>query len=134
MSTIRAVVVDPEVAGRLAIKEAEAPQPNSSQAIVQVDAISLNRGDVMGAMHFKAGWRPGWDLAGTVIQPAADGTGPKVGSRVVGLLSAQGAWAEQVAVPTNHLAELPESVSFAQAATLPIAGLTALHAVEKGGF
>ena len=134
MSTIRAVVVDPEVAGRLAIKEVEAPQPNSSQALVQVDAISLNRGDVMGAMHFAAGWRPGWDLAGTVIQQAADGTGPKVGSRVVGSLSAQGAWAEQVAVPTTHLAELPDSVSFAQAATLPIAGLTALHAVEKGGF
>lgn len=134
MSTIRAVVVDPEVAGRLAIKEVEAPQPKSSQALVQVDAISLNRGDVMGAMHFAAGWRPGWDLAGTVIQQAADGTGPKVGSRVVGSLSAQGAWAEQVAVPTTHLAELPDSVSFAQAATLPIAGLTALHAVEKGGF
>jgi NADPH:quinone reductase-like Zn-dependent oxidoreductase len=134
MSTIRAVVVDPEVAGRLAIKEVEAPQPNSSQAIIQVDAISLNRGDVMGAMHFGAGWRPGWDLAGTVIQQAADGTGPKVGSRVVGSLSAQGAWAEQVAVATTHLAELPDSVSFAQAATLPIAGLTALHAVEKGGY
>ena len=45
-----------------------------------------------------------------------------------------GSWAEQVAVPTNLLAEIPDSVTFAQAATLPIAGLTALHALEKGGF
>jgi NADPH:quinone reductase-like Zn-dependent oxidoreductase len=38
-----------------------------------------------------------------------------------------------VAVPTNQLAELPDNVTFAQAATLPIAGLTALNALEKGG-
>jgi NADPH:quinone reductase-like Zn-dependent oxidoreductase len=45
-----------------------------------------------------------------------------------------GAWAEFVAVPTGILAELPTSVSFAQAATLPIAGLTALRTLEKGGL
>jgi NADPH:quinone reductase-like Zn-dependent oxidoreductase len=44
-----------------------------------------------------------------------------------------GAWAERVAVPTNALAALPEAVSFAQAATLPVAGLTALYTLEKGG-
>jgi NADPH:quinone reductase-like Zn-dependent oxidoreductase len=43
-----------------------------------------------------------------------------------------GAWAEQVAAPTNALAELPEGVSFEVAATLPVAGLTALYALEKG--
>jgi NADPH:quinone reductase len=87
----------------------------------------------MGAMQAEAGWRPGWDLAGTVIKQAANGTGPRVGSRVVGMVDA-GSWAEQVAVPTNRLAELPASVTFAQAATLPIAGLTTLRALEKGGL
>jgi NADPH:quinone reductase len=134
MSSIHAVVVDPEVPGRLAIKEVEAPQADPSEALVQVAATSLNRGDVGRAMHAEAGWRPRWDLAGTVIKPAANGTGPQAGSRVVGMLDAGGAWAEQVAVPTNWLAELPASVTFAQAATLPIAGLTALHALEKGGL
>jgi NADPH:quinone reductase-like Zn-dependent oxidoreductase len=133
MNSIRAIVVDPEVPGRLAIKEVEAPQADPSEALVQVAAISLNRGEVLGAMHFEAGWRPGWDLAGTVIKQAASGTGPKAGSRVVGSVDG-GAWAEQVAVPTNRLAEIPASVTFAQAATLPIAGLTALHALEKGGL
>jgi NADPH:quinone reductase-like Zn-dependent oxidoreductase len=133
MSSILAVVVDPLVAGRLAIKEVEAPQAGPSQALVQVEAISLNRGEVLGAMHFDAGWRPGWDLAGTVIKQAADGTGPKVGSRVVGMVDS-GAWAEQVAVSTDRLAELPASVTFAQAAALPVAGFTALCALEKGGF
>lgn len=44
-----------------------------------------------------------------------------------------GAWAELVAVPTVALAELPETVSFTDAATLPVAGLTALYALERGG-
>lgn len=133
MSSIRAIVVDPEVAGRFVIKEVEAPQPGPSEALVQVKTFSLNRGEAVVAMGAKAGWQPGRDLAGTVIKSAANGTGPKVGSRVVGMADT-GAWAEQVAVPTNRLAELPASVTFAQAATLPTAGLTALHAVEKGGF
>ncbi len=133
MSSIRAIVVDPEVPGRLAIKEVEAPQAGPSEALVQVEAISLNRGEAGMAMMAEADRRLGWDLAGTVIKQAANGTGPKVGSRVVGMVNA-GAWAEQVAVPTNRLAEIPASVTFAQAATLPIAGLTALRALEKGGF
>lgn len=133
MSSIRAIVVDPEVPGRLAIKEVEAPQAGPSEALVQVEAISLNRGEVVHAMGAEAGWRPGWDLAGTVIKQAANGTGPKVGSRVVGSVGV-GAWAEQVAVPTNRLADIPASVTFARAATLPTAGLTALRALEKGGF
>jgi NADPH:quinone reductase-like Zn-dependent oxidoreductase len=50
------------------------------------------------------------------------------------MLPQGGSWAEQVAVPTNTLAEIPDSVTFAQAATLPVAGLTALNAIRKGGF
>jgi NADPH:quinone reductase len=130
MSLIRAVVVDPDVPGRFVIKEVEPPQPGPSEALVQVEAISLNRGDVMYA---RAGRRPGWDLAGIVIKQAANGTGPQVGSRVAGMPDT-GAWAEQVVVPVNMLAEIPDSVTFAQAATLPCAGLTALCALEKGGL
>jgi NADPH2:quinone reductase len=133
MSSIHAIVVDPDVPGRLAIKEVETPQAGPSEALVQVEAISLNRGEALAAMTAEAGWRPGWDLAGTVIKQAANGTGPQAGSRVVGSVAA-GAWAEQVAVPTNRLAEIPASVTFAQAATLPVAGLTALRALEKGGL
>ncbi len=130
MSSIRAIVVDPVVAGRFVMKEVAAPQPGPSEALVRVDAISLNRGEVLYA---QPGRRPGWDLAGTVIERAANGTGPQIGSRVVGMPSAAGAWAEQVAVPTNMLATIPDGVTFAQAATLPTAGLTALRALEKGG-
>ena len=99
---------------------------------MRVRAISLNRGEVRRSTQAPAGWRPGWDLAGELESPAADGSGPRAGERVVGLLG-EGAWAERVAVPTHALAVLPEAVSFAQAATLPVAGLTALYALARGG-
>ena len=75
----------------------------------------------------------GWDLAGIVRRRAEDGSGPEEGARVVGLVGS-GAWAELAAVETDWLSELPDEVSFEQAATLPVAGLTALRALEHGGF
>jgi len=72
-------------------------------------------------------------VAGVVRAPAADGSGPPAGARVVGLVPA-GAWAELAAVSTDVLSELPDHVSFEQAATLPVAGVTALRALEVGGF
>ena len=45
-----------------------------------------------------------------------------------------GAWAERVNVPADTLAPLPDAVTFEQAATLPVAGLTALRAYEQAGL
>ncbi|MGB3633834.1 MAG: zinc-binding dehydrogenase [Rubrobacteraceae bacterium] len=132
MSEMRAVVVDPNSPGRLSPGKAEEPSPVPTEALIRISAISLNRGEVRRAENAEPGFRPGWDLAGTVERPAEDGSGPPEGSRVVGFLPS-GAWAELAAVPTDSLAVLPEGVSFAQAATLPVAGLTALYALEKGG-
>jgi NADPH:quinone reductase-like Zn-dependent oxidoreductase len=132
MSTNHAVVVDPEALGRLVIRPVAEPVPDRGEAIVRVRAISLNRGEVRRSGTAPAGWRPGWDLAGEVARAAADGSGPRTGARVVGFLS-EGAWAERVAVPTHALAELPTTVTLAQAATFPVAGLTALHGLGKGG-
>jgi NADPH:quinone reductase-like Zn-dependent oxidoreductase len=129
----RAVVVDPDAPGRLVIRPGADPAPERAEAVVRVHAISLNRGEVRRAGMAEAGWRPGWDLAGVVDTAAANGSGPGVGTRVVGVVL-EGAWAERVAVPANALAALPEKVTFAQAATFPVAGLTALHALAKGGL
>jgi NADPH2:quinone reductase len=100
---------------------------------VQVRAIALNFGEV----HFidqmrKPAEVPGWDAAGVVIQAAADGSGPPAGSRVVGFGDA-GGWAERRAVRTENLAALPDSVEFASAAAIPVAGVTALQALRALG-
>jgi NADPH2:quinone reductase len=134
MSTMRAVVVDPDVQGRLELHEVEWPSPAPAEALVRVSAISLNLGEVRTALlRAEAGWRPGWEMAGVVEQAAADGSGPSTGTRVFGLVGF-GAWAERVAVPTAQLAEIPDGVTFAQAATLPVAGLTALYGLERGAM
>ena len=131
-SSNAAVVVDPDAPGRLVIRSVPEPVPDRGEAIVRVRALSLNRGEVRRSTMAAAGWRPGWDLSGVVERAAADGTGPELGARVVGFLP-EGAWAQRVAVPKNALAVLPDKVTFSQAATFPVAGLTALLALGKSG-
>jgi NADPH:quinone reductase-like Zn-dependent oxidoreductase len=132
--TIRAVVVDPAAPGKLAVKPVELRDPDRDEVGVRVTAISLNRGETRRALQVaQPGWRPGWDFAGTVETAAADGSGPKPGTRVVGLLPS-GAWAERVNCRSHAVAVLPDAVSDAAAATLPVAGLTALHALRQGGL
>src|SRR6478752_5946574 len=131
---IRAVVVDPEAQGKLAIRPVELRDPDRDEVQVRVTAISLNRGETRRALQVaEPGWRPGWDFAGIVETAAQDGSGPKAGARVVGILPS-GAWAERVNCRTHAVAALPDAVSDAQASTLPVAGLTALHALRQGGL
>jgi NADPH:quinone reductase len=132
--TVRAVVVDPSSPQGLGLKPVELAPAAADEVTVRVTAISLNRGEVRRATsQGTPGDRPGWDFAGVVEERAANGSGPPVGTRVVGLLPS-GAWAERVRAPSHAVAPLPEAVTDAQAATLPVAGLTALHALRQGGL
>src|SRR5262245_10385685 len=130
MPTIRAITVDANAPAHLAVTAVEAPRPGPGDALVRVHAISLNRGEVRSSQAAKPGTRPGWDIAGLVEEAAADGSGPRAGDRVVGILRG-GAWAELLAIPSANLAVLPTSVGFADASTLPVAGLTALYALDR---
>jgi NADPH:quinone reductase-like Zn-dependent oxidoreductase len=131
-TTVRAVLVDLSVPGNLRVGEVPRPAPLPGEALVRVAATSLNRGEIRMAAQGADGRRIGWDFAGTVEKAAAGGAGPREGTRVVGMLGT-GAWAELVAAPVESLAALPDAVTFTQAATLPVAGLTALLGLEKGG-
>lgn len=108
------------------------PQPGSAEALVGVGAVAVNRGELRLMAMRPHGWRPGQDVAGVIEAPAADGSGPARGTRVVAWPEQEG-WAEQVAVPTTRLAPLAPQVTLAQGATLPIAGVTALRLLRLGG-
>lgn len=127
-----ALVISSDSATGLRISELAEPQPASNEALVSVHATSLNRGELRLLGIRPNGWIPGQDIAGIVERAAADGSGPAVGARVAALVD-QAGWAQRVAVPTDRLAVLPDDVSFAAAATLPVAGTTALRTLRHGG-
>jgi NADPH:quinone reductase-like Zn-dependent oxidoreductase len=126
-----AVVNTPGGPAPVAIREVAEPSPQPSDAIVAVHAFSLNRGEMRLFQARHAGWRPGQDIAGIVISEAEDGNSPPIGTRVVCLTDWEG-WAQRAAVPSHRLAVLPDTVSFAAAAALPVAGLTALRTLRHG--
>jgi NADPH:quinone reductase-like Zn-dependent oxidoreductase len=128
-----ALVNTPSAPIPVALNEVPEPVPAPDEAIVEVHAFSLNRGELALLASRPEGWRPGQDVAGVIAQPAADGSGPDKGTRVVAWVDGAG-WSQRVAAPTARIAVLPGSVSFASAATLPVAGVTALRTLRQGGY
>ncbi|MDH6132405.1 NADPH2:quinone reductase [Kitasatospora sp. MAA4] len=109
------------------------PVPRSDEVLVEVRATSVNRADLLLAARQPVGSQLGLDVVGTVVRAAADGSGPPLTSRVTGLAST-GAWAELATVRTDRLATVPDGVSDTDAAALPVAGLTALYALQRAGW
>lgn len=120
--------------GGLGIDLAEVPEPDPMpfELVVDVAAVSVNRGELRLLAARREGWRPGQDVAGVVRKAAADGSGPAAGTRVVAWVD-QGGWAERVCASVDRVGVLADGVSFEDAATLPVAGMTALRTLRVGG-
>src|SRR5579884_2339024 len=96
-SIMLAFVNTPRNETPIELREVAEPQAADHEAIVEVRAFSLNRGELALLSMRPEGWRPGQDIAGIVVKRAADGSGPDVGTRIVGLAE-QGGWAQRVAL------------------------------------
>ncbi|ANP56232.1 zinc-binding dehydrogenase [Streptomyces griseochromogenes] len=129
---MKAFVPTGDPAEPVVLADVPEPTPRPDEALVKVEAFSVNRGETFKLEKPAPGERPGKDIAGLVVQPAADGSGPSGIARVVGH-PMSGGWAEYVAVPAGALAELPDDVSVLQGAALPLAGLTALRLLRAAG-
>src|SRR3954452_23324508 len=127
-----AIVNTPGGASPAELRRVSDPDPRPHEALVAVRAFSLNRGELRSFVNNEMGWIPGQDISGVIVRAAANGLGPNAGTRVVALTDEFG-WAELVAVSTHRIVELPDNVTFSQAATLPVAGLTALRSLRLGG-
>jgi NADPH:quinone reductase len=130
---MRGLITDPSAPGGLRLAD-DLPEPGQgpSDVVIEVHASSVNRGELKLLNARSDGWPPGQDVSGVVVAAAEDGTGPAEGTRVVGIVDGAG-WCEQVSVELNRLAPIPDSVSHESAASLPVAGLTALRALGTGG-
>ena len=126
-----AVVNTPNGPAPVELRQVPEPTPGPHDALVAVQAFSLNRGELRSFRNNEEGWIPGQDVSGIVLQAAADGSGPPAGTRVVALTDEFG-WAERVGGAGASHGGAADSVSFAAAATLPVAGLTALRTLRHG--
>src|SRR5215213_6027601 len=109
---MRALVADPAASPALSLADVPEPAPGPGQLLVDMEAASVNRGEIRTAAKQPPGTVIGWDVAGTV---AALGEG--VTTFDVG---------EQVVVPAEWTAPLPSACDAVTAATLPVAGVTAV--------
>ncbi len=125
----------PEV---LRVEEVAAPRPAAGQVRVRVAATSFNNVDgnvragfMQGPIPVALPHTPGRDVAGTVDALGEGVTGLSVGDEVVGFLPMveDGATAELVLIAADALTAAPTSVPLADAAALPVVGLTAWQAL-----
>ncbi|MEV4636590.1 NADP-dependent oxidoreductase [Actinoplanes sp. NPDC049548] len=133
----------PEV---LELADVPSPRPGPGQVLIRVSAAAVNRIDLStraGRITEAGLLAPapvvalGWDVAGEVTETGTGATRFAVGDRVIGLrdlLSAPGAQAEQVVLDESAVAPAPAGWSDAEAATLPLAALTADRSLELAGL
>ncbi|APR88570.1 alcohol dehydrogenase, zinc-binding protein [Minicystis rosea] len=130
---MRAVIYDPSQPRGLRSADVPPPSPTPSQVLIEVHAVSLNFGETAFLAEMrKPGEVPGVDAAGVVVRAAADGSGPKEGTRVTSF-GWRGGWAELRAASTSDVAVVPSAVDLGAASALPAAGVTALRALRALG-
>jgi NADPH:quinone reductase-like Zn-dependent oxidoreductase len=123
------------------LEDVEKPVPNDIQVLIKVRASSLNAFDAyvirdswLGRLIFglrkPRDTRLGQDVAGQVEAVGKNVTQFKPGDEVFGI--SRGALAEYACTLERALAAKPPNVSFEQAASLPLAGLTALQGLREG--
>ncbi len=127
--------------GAVKLDDIEKPVPKDDQVLVKVRAASLNSLDVfmirdtwLGRLFFglrkPKDTRLGRDVAGQVEVVGKNVTQFKVGDEVFGICS--GSLAEYAVTPERALVMKPPNVSFEQAASVPLAGQTALQGLREG--
>ncbi|WPB81317.1 zinc-binding alcohol dehydrogenase family protein [Archangium violaceum] len=119
------------------IKDMEVPRPalKPHDVLMEVKAFSINPVDfkVRGSRTLPNG-EPvilGWDAAGVVVEVGPEAKGFKVGDEVYGAgdLTRSGSYGELYAIDSRIIARKPRSLSFTEAAALPLTALTAWEAL-----
>jgi NADPH2:quinone reductase len=128
----------------LQVGERPTPEPQDNEVLVEVVATSVNpidrrlrSGELQEYITRTFPVVPGWDLAGKIAKVGAKVTDWQVGDEVLGLAFTwsiqHGSYAEYCPNDTASITEKPASISFEQAAALPLVSLTAWQALSEFG-
>ncbi|EDL66461.1 NADP-dependent oxidoreductase [Bacillus sp. SG-1] len=123
-------------------KDIEKPSIAENQVLVEMHATSINpidwkvrEGYLKEMLPFEFPIVLGWDAAGVIVETGSNVKGFKVGDRVFTrpATTNRGTYAEYLSVHDNLLAKMPEEMSFDEAASIPLAGLTAWQCLVDFG-
>ncbi|WP_202081156.1 NADP-dependent oxidoreductase [Caldalkalibacillus salinus] len=132
---MKAIIIE-QYGGPEQLKEVEVPipTPEANQVLIEMHATSVNpidwkvrAGHLKEMLSFEFPIILGWDAAGVVKEVGADVTAFKVGDRVFARpdTTSNGCYAEYIVTEEKYLARIPHNMGFGDAASVPLAGLTA---------
>ena len=129
----------------LAIQSSAVPQPQAGEVLVKVAFAGVNPIDVKtrAGLGWAAAqnkdnlpWVPGYDIAGEIVAAGDDAQRFAVGDKVAGFIGFPlqgGGYSQYVVVPETLLTLVPDAITLEAAAALPLAGQTAVQALDKAG-
>jgi len=118
--------------GTLSVQTRPVPRPGVGEVLIRVRAAGVNPVDWKVAMR-RLGMVPGTDVSGTIDTLGEGVTGWKAGDAVLGFARNSGSYAEYAVIPVTGLARKPKSMTFEQAAGVPIAAETAYRSLHEAG-
>jgi NADPH:quinone reductase-like Zn-dependent oxidoreductase len=129
-----------EYGGQLVFDEIPIPTIARDEILVKIKSTAVNHVDLVKAsgtarqvLPIDLPWIPGHEFSGIVEETGADVAGYSPGDAVFGATSGMGAYAEFVAVKAAVIAKKPASLSFEEAASVPVASQTAWHGIFTHG-
>ena len=132
-----------ELKDSLVIKTIKKPSLQSKEVLVEVKAAALNPIDYKLAQGHLKDLVPldlpvtiGFDVSGVIVEKGAEVTNFEIGDDIYARVPHEqmGTVAEFVTVSSDTIAKKPDSISYEEASALPLAGLTAIQALEKAGL
>lgn len=134
-------LVEPTGTDALTYEDVPRPDPESDELLIQVHAAGVNpldwlisRGMVQHLLDEPLPWIPGWDISGVVVSVGAAVSDFDPGDPVYGMVrlpGAGGAFAEYTTMTAEEITSKPHSLSHVEAASVPMAGQTAFHALHE---
>ena len=132
-----------DIQDSLAVNEVTKPSAQAKDVLIEVKAAAINPidksiilGNLQGILPIPLPSTSAYDVSGVVVEKGSEVTGFEIGDLVYSRVPQEqmGTIAEYVAVTSTAVSKKPGNLSFEEAASLPLAGLTALQSLEYAGI